>query len=433
MTNRQSSLTAALPAAARSRLARWLYRLDPAAGRAWRVLTRSGFAFMPDARQTKLRWLRHLCRRRQFTARPPWQRPLLRGMATLLWPAAAFAQVLDGLSGLPMADRPTGAGRWLDRGLHMLKLALRDNVPPAEYILYRLHEPGRQQWLRDGLFGPEPQLLSIWLARQNHACWSDIQDKMRFADLCDRHGLPSIPTLAAYRNGARLYPHGPFIPDQPCLWVKDLEGSRGSGAICWRRDGDRYVDRQGNVTIAPDALETLLQQRDCLVQPYLVAHPALDALSTGDAVADFRIISGVDPDGQVAIIATQARLGAGGTKPRWTIFADIGEDGRLRNPLLTGYLPLTHHPDTDAPISDVLVPFWPQALQLVRRAHGGVPAFSRFPLLGWDVAITSEGPVLIETNVGWDGAYPQASGHPLGGTALLAIALAYLEYTGQCD
>lgn len=348
------------------------------------------------------------------------------------WPAGALASVLDCLSALPGPDRPVGMGGWLRRALHMLVLALRDNVPPRDYILHRLHEPGRQAWAADGLYGREPQWLSARLARLAGARWQDVQDKARFADLCRRHGLPCIPTLAIYRGGARVLPDVPFVPDQTGLWVKDLTGNRGMGAVCWRCDGGLYRDERRDMSVAPEALEALWRQRDCLVQPLLVAHPVLAALSMGAAIADFRVVSGIDPAGHVSIIAAQARLGAGGREPRWYILAAVEEGGRLRNPLLGGYLPLSHHPDTGADLTAVTVPFWSEVLELVMRAHGEVPEFARFPFLGWDVAITHEGPVLIETNAGWDGTYPQAGALPLGRTALPSIALAHLEKEQAC-
>lgn len=313
----------------------------------------------------------------------------------------------------------------------MLLLALRDNVPPREYVLHRLHDPSKQDWAAAAFYGDEIPRLSLHLAAQAGAFLPDVQDKVRFADRCRRHGLPCIATLAAYRGGERLLPEGAFVPHQPSLWVKDLAGHRGAGESCWRREGDRYREERSSVSLAPEALEARWRQRDCLVQPVLVAHPALSALSMGSAVADFRVISGIDRAGDVTIIAAQARLGAGGARPRWYITAAVEEDGGLRCPLLAGYQPLTRHPDSGADLA-IKVPYWPEALALVRNAHGAVPEFARFPLLGWDVAVTQEGPVLIETNVGWDAVIPQAGSRPLGYTPLLRTALDWLAKEQAC-
>lgn len=431
MTDPLASLAEALPIPARPVIGPWLRRLHPALGRAWRILMRGGFPFMPWPEGTPVRRLRHHCRLSLFARRPIWQRWLLCALMSLAWPVGALVAVLRCLSGLPADVRPVRVRDWGWRGWHMLLLALRDNVPPNEYVLHHLHDPVRRDWAAAAFYGDETAQLSFHLALQAGACLPDVQDKVRFADLCRRHGLPCIPTLAAYRGGTRLLPEVPFIPDQPVLWVKDLAGHGGAGAACWQRDGGLYREEKSGRPLAPEALEPLWRQRDCLVQPLLTAHPVLSALSTGRAVADFRVVSGIDRAGNVTIIAAQAQLGAGGSHPRWYILAAVGEDGALRNPLLAGYLPLTCHPDTGADLS-LTVPFWPAALALVRKAHQAVPAFARFPLLGWDIAVTPDGPVLIETNVGWDGLMPQVGSLPFGQTALVPIALAWLGIEQKC-
>jgi len=55
----------------------------------------------------------------------------------------------------------------------------------------------------------------------------------------------------------------------------------------------------------------------------------------------------------------------------------------------------THHPDTGAPIEGRVLPFWPETVALACRAHA---AFLPRVIVGWDIAITSGGPVLIEGN-----------------------------------
>ena len=53
------------------------------------------------------------------------------------------------------------------------------------------------------------------------------------------------------------------------------------------------------------------------------------------------------------------------------------------------------HPGTGAPIEGRILPLWPEALELVTRAHdlnGDRVA------VGWDVAILEDGPCLIEGN-----------------------------------
>jgi hypothetical protein len=57
------------------------------------------------------------------------------------------------------------------------------------------------------------------------------------------------------------------------------------------------------------------------------------------------------------------------------------------------------HPKTGIPFATVRLPHWPAARLLVCRA---ALVFAPIRTVGWDVALTTEGPVLVEGNVWWD-------------------------------
>src|SRR5690606_10909580 len=58
-----------------------------------------------------------------------------------------------------------------------------------------------------------------------------------------------------------------------------------------------------------------------------------------------------------------------------------------------------HHPDTGVCFEGFTLPYWNDTTNLVLRAH---QAFPELGVIGWDVAITEQGPVLIEANHAWD-------------------------------
>jgi len=386
----------------------------------------------PSGGVQPMRRLRHLARLAAFIERPLWQRWPLRAAMTLAWPIGAAFAIRRQLFATPAVDRPDGPFAWLGRACHMSVLALLHNVPPRDYVAYRLHDPARHDRIGAFFFGAEiPWLMSL-LNRLNAAAIDDVQDKAQFALLCGRHGLPCIPTAAVFRGGVQVEPASPFSPNLPVLWVKDLAGSHGSGASCWQRDGDIYHDVQGGRVCEPSALVALWRQRDCIVQPRLGNHPALAHLSDGTLV-DFRVITGIDRKGCVSVVAAMAQIPCGGFARRY-IFATVSEAGDIRDPRMGGVERAAHHPDTGARICEVKVPFWADALALVSRAHREVPEFSRFAFLGWDVAITIGGPLLIEANAGWGSFNHQlGDGVPMGSTALPAIALTHLEGLRRCN
>ena len=60
---------------------------------------------------------------------------------------------------------------------------------------------------------------------------------------------------------------------------------------------------------------------------------------------------------------------------------------------------LETHPDTGLAVAGLRLPYWEEACALVCAV---APRFIPLRALGWDVALTPTGPVLVETNWGWD-------------------------------
>ena len=76
----------------------------------------------------------------------------------------------------------------------------------------------------------------------------------------------------------------------------------------------------------------------------------------------------------------------------------IREDGMLFNTAMDkyGYTGrITHHPDSKVEFKGFKIPFYHEALKLVVRMH---QCFHCFFIIGWDIAITESGPIIIEAN-----------------------------------
>jgi hypothetical protein len=86
-------------------------------------------------------------------------------------------------------------------------------------------------------------------------------------------------------------------------------------------------------------------------------------------------------------------------------------DGAMAMGCATGWC--DRHPDTGGQILGRRLPRWQEILDLVRRAH--TLAFADQVVIGWDVALVGDGPLLIEGNKGPDVDLIQRShGAPLG-------------------
>ena len=56
---------------------------------------------------------------------------------------------------------------------------------------------------------------------------------------------------------------------------------------------------------------------------------------------------------------------------------------------------IERHPDSGAEISGFRLPCWDQLRPFAEHAHRG---FSDRVLIGWDIALTADGPILVEAN-----------------------------------
>jgi hypothetical protein len=151
-----------------------------------------------------------------------------------------------------------------------------------------------------------------------------------------------------------------------------------------------------------------------MVLPRLRNHPAIADMAT-ESLITVRMVTVLDealqPELVVAYLRVLAKL-----EPDWPVKKPISEyaaavdleTGRLD--AMTGDKPEClsqwheRHPVTGVEIVGRPVPCWEQVVALVQRAHRVV---SDRVLVGWDVAITPEGPVLLEGNSYPDVHYPQ--------------------------
>lgn len=196
------------------------------------------------------------------------------------------------------------------------------------------------------------------------------------------------------------------------LFMKPLSARGGKGAERWDHAGKgRYRSTTGEVMDGPALLERIRAQSHVaprLIQPRMVNHADIADLSNG-ALCTARIMTCLNEKGVAEAVAAVFRMAIGKNVVVDNIHAggiaaeidlktgrlgpasNLGDDARL------GWLAV--HPDTGARIDGRKLPLWRDACQLVIQAHR---AFNDRTVIGWDVAITADGPVLVEGNSGPD-------------------------------
>ena len=378
------------------------------------ALLQIGFPFAIGPCPTAVARFRALARRTRF-ANKGGLRVVANFVMAAGWPLGAWITALRTHRQMRKRNQaPIGIGVLFD----MYWLALRHSIPPLEYALYRFHDPRRRNDMHQYVYWNDlPGMAALNGGRG--ADNADVQDKNRFAAICRAHGFPHVETLAAFDRKKQLHPTTPFIPTLEQLWVKSLRLKGGAGGAKWTRGVDVYRNTEDEFLSAAELVERFREQ-DCIVQPFIENHPVIRRVSNG-ALASLRIVTGLNEKEQSEYVASQLILPQGTcqTSVAGIICSVASDSGRIERAALPDGTPVTHHPDTNTSIAGIAIPFWHESVELVFRAHA--TAFSKFVFLGWDVALTRDGPLLLETNSGWGAIFHQMLDGPLGQTAFSRI------------
>lgn len=196
------------------------------------------------------------------------------------------------------------------------------------------------------------------------------------------------------------------------LVVKPTQGHGGRGVRVLERREGLLVEPTGGA-LTPGALWDALRadpEYDChVVQERVRNHPDLAAVAGEETLHTVRIVSLVGDGGAVEVLWASLKLGVSGTGvdnvahgTTGNAFCGIsGDDGRLtwtRTPVPGSYGTAATPPPTGADGRPLRVPMWDEACALVREA---APHFLPLRTLGWDIAVTPEGPMIIEANAHW--------------------------------
>lgn len=292
----------------------------------------------------------------------------------------------------------------------------RHDFQPKDYYQFRLYDPIHRT--RPGQYINQRQngrMLSRMLD-PDALLW----DKRAFARACADHGLPTIPLLAEWRDGSLES----FVDDWPDeLYSKPARSKYGGGVDVRAWKGGRAV-----VPELTRFLEEHIGERGAVVQPCITNHEDLVPYSNG-RLSTMRLTGCHMPDGTVELLLPTLRMPVGSATldnfGQGNLVAPIDpKTGRLGTGLSRDrdgvVSSVETHPDSGAVIAEGCVPFFEEACALCRRAHHAFP----FPrMVGWDVAITREGPVLVEGNYLFGTEASQvAHGAPLGQPCYLACA-----------
>jgi len=136
-----------------------------------------------------------------------------------------------------------------------------------------------------------------------------------------------------------------------------------------------------------------------LLEELIIQHPRLNDLYPGSV--NTARIAAVNCKGELVILGTCLRLGSGGSVTDNFSAGGLSATIDKETGIITsdGYNHLhdtiEKHPDTNETFRGFEIPFWQEAIAMIKEASTIVEGVN---YIGWDVAFTEKGPVLVEGN-----------------------------------
>jgi Sugar-transfer associated ATP-grasp len=356
----------------------------------------------------------HLFRKASY---PPFRwahYPLARGLLAVVACLGLVATIG------PAARRASGRSL-LAQLADLLRLALREGFDPVSYYLQDLHRRGGRAEAAYYLTRYETKnglLHALNGMRRRPYAGSELSDKLLFADCCRKFGLatPGV-LLACDAAGAQWLAPRDALDQDLCCKPRKGRGARGI-AIFERIANERYRTSEGDEIDLDQLVERLRvrgRSTPLIVQPRLVNHAAIADLAQRSLVA-IRVVTCLDAVGRPVVTHGVLRI-LSKLEPDWPGDDEYGTavdlaTGRL-GPLSSDRLARctlhwSCHPVTGQAVEGRFLVAWPEIQALAVAAH---QAFAHRTLIGWDIAWTPDGPVLLEGNNSLDVMFPQRVYH----------------------
>lgn len=351
------------------------------------------------------------------------ERKFYTALSILSWPvrAVVLARNMTRKHGLRVKERSgLSAGRQF---IAQVRLALRHGIAPRAYYLFGLYVEAIAG--KAALYVQDHEILPLLRLANGDVDYRVFDDKRRFHAECRRLGLPTIPIIAEFESGSLKQgtgSSGSGLP-QADLFAKPALGKCGKGVKVYSYVQPGYYRRD-------DA--TLLSEKDLLAEleacsirtPYILqlryrSHSGIASL-TASALCTCRLITCRTPDGRCEEVINMFKMPSGDCCTDNIATGGIAAPVETESGVLGAAISkdpdagrMEVHPATGQRIRGFRIPHWQEVVSLCLRAHAAFPAYA---YIGWDVAVTERGPLLVEGNLRWGVESMQRAHGPMGQT-----------------
>jgi hypothetical protein len=294
------------------------------------------------------------------------------------------------LSFVTFASQDTGRSK-LALMLDSFYSVFRFNISLLEYFQFKFYKQNaleRSEWAGTGF-------MFEFQKRMNPPKSRDIlDDKIKFHKAYSgliQHRAASVLDLENGQVKLKDLIHS----DGDLLVVKEVSGKCGKGV-------DFISASQFNSEL--DLSIWMKKEGFDLAEVFIKQHPLLNELSS-TAVNTVRIFTQLNNYNEVDILGCRLRISVNSKVDNLAagnLAAEIDEiSGKVRGSAIYSDIrksPCMFHPLTGIRIHGFQIPFWQESIDLVKNAALLHPQNRS---IGWDIAITNQGPALIEGNHDW--------------------------------
>jgi hypothetical protein len=318
--------------------------------------------------------------------------------------------------------REHGVGPFRQLGQVLSLLVKRSGLHTSEYYDFELYNPRYTAQERAQFLGTKgSRKLNLRLSPKPVQQHFDLMnDKTMFAAMLSGLGLRATETQAVVGRN-RSFGTTPVLRDVDAIrrflttqarfpvFGKPVFGSMSVGsALIEGLEADGETLRLGNgKTVALEAFaQEVLEhhgQRGFLFQSAVRQHEALSEIA-GPALGTIRVVTVPEEEGCPRVLYVLWKI----PSPKamsdnfWQdgsmlaqVDLETGEVLRCRQGTGPDTALIESHPVTGKPIVGAHIPYWSEVKALAEQAHGIFPAVG---VMGWDIGISEDGPVIVEGN-----------------------------------
>lgn len=249
-----------------------------------------------------------------------------------------------------------------------------------------------------------------------------VYDKFYFYVFLNGLNIPTPKILYYTRKGKLLFSSfegenldegiGAILKKNIDAFAKPLGGQMGDGAFALRVNAPSvYVN--GQLQSQTDNLIQTFTKTDYIIQERIVQHPQMNRLCS-TAVNTIRLLTLLTAKEDVIAFRAGLRIGREGSNvdncAKGGVF--VGIDMNTGKLLKKGIIKppygntVFQHPDNGIVFEGFEIPYFKEAVEIAKKLHSKL---YRIHSIGWDIAITQDGPVFIEGNSKWEISGTQAA------------------------